>query len=310
MKITCPKCSTAYDVKSESFGAAGRSVKCTRCGTRWHVDAAAETPAPLTAQESKKADSGNAPNNEADAWDETDESLDESRNDESDSDETDSATGTTQPDQGNTKGAVVVQETADAESDAAKAPEKPVDIESLAKRPKIRVRKRRKKREGPSVFSKLRSKVPRFKLHRVAGAIIFASALAVGTMAMTLREEIVARVPDLAGLYSLAGFKVNLRGLEFTDLRTFRELESGTIVLVIEGTIENPTRKATYVPAVRLALRSEDAQEIYAWIVEPKVKQLGAGGTTRFRTRLTSPPDLAADIHVRFTERRNQQAKL
>lgn len=315
MKITCPKCSTAYDVNSESFGTAGRGVKCTRCGTRWHVDSPAEMVTPASAAESKKSgrDTPGKAKIKDIVWQEAGDDIAEDEDAVAGQDGAGSSAAIEMTGIASTEKAVVVQKPPPAESktaEMAKLPEKPVDIESLAKRPKIRVRRRRRKREGPSILTRLNAKAQRIKLHRVAGAFIFAAALAIGAMAMNFREEIVARVPDLAGLYSLAGFKVNLRGLEFSDLRTFREVESGTIVLVIEGTIENPTRKATYVPAVRLALRSEDAQEIYAWIVEPKVRQLEAGATARFRTRLASPPDQAADIHVRFTERRNQQAKL
>ncbi|NRG16868.1 DUF3426 domain-containing protein [Rhizobiales bacterium] len=203
-----------------------------------------------------------------------------------------------------------VQETI-AQAYASEAPQKPKDIESQAKKPKVKVRRRREKRprEGRA-FSNIRSATKKLKLQRVAGTFVFALALAVAALSVQFRAEIVARVPDLASLYQLAGLEVNLRGLAFRDLRTFRELEDGSVVLVIEGTIENPTRKPTYVPAVRLALRSEDAQEIYAWIVEPRVRQLEAGKTTRFRTRLSTPPDLAADIQVRFTDRKNRQAKL
>jgi len=186
---------------------------------------------------------------------------------------------------------------------------RPADIETLAKRPKIVVRQRRSAgslRRMMRVAAKLRRVNPR----RVFGAVVFLTAIGCGLLAVTLRDPIVARMPDLAGLYELAGFNVNLRGLTIEDLRTFREREEGSIVLVVEGNIRNPTREAVVVPAIRFALRSEDAQEIYAWIVEPRVRRLEAGKASRFRTRLASPPDLAADIHVRFTERRSQHARL
>ena len=140
--------------------------------------------------------------------------------------------------------------------------------------------------------------------------MMFFGAVALFALAVTFRTPIVARMPDLAGLFQLAGLHVNLRGLEFRDLRTFREIEDGSIVLVIEGTIANVEKQPMPVPAIRLALRSEDAQEIYAWTMEPRLRRLDVGGTTRFRTRLSAPPDLAADIQVRFVEREQRQARL
>ncbi|MFM9816121.1 hypothetical protein ACKI16_47550, partial [Streptomyces scabiei] len=64
------------------------------------------------------------------------------------------------------------------------------------------------------------------------------------------------------------------------------------------------------VPAIRFALRGDDSQEIYAWSIEPKQALLTPGATMRFRTRLASPPEQAADIQVRMIDRRNQQASL
>ena len=36
MIISCPECQTKYTVPAQSFGAAGRVVKCTKCGNKWH----------------------------------------------------------------------------------------------------------------------------------------------------------------------------------------------------------------------------------------------------------------------------------
>jgi predicted Zn finger-like uncharacterized protein len=53
MIITCPECSTNYQVDAAKFPAAGRKVKCAKCGHSWHQAAPepepvveVETPAP------------------------------------------------------------------------------------------------------------------------------------------------------------------------------------------------------------------------------------------------------------------------
>lgn len=196
-----------------------------------------------------------------------------------------------------------------AEADAA-ASAKPVDIESLARKPKIHVKPRSSEPVLGRLLAAVGQRARRLRPRRVVGTMMFFGAIALCALAVTFRTPIVARMPDLAGLFALAGLDVNLRGLEFRDLRTFREIEDGAIVLVIEGTIVNVEREAVPIPAVRLALRSEDAQEIYAWTMEPRLRRLDVGGTTRFRTRLSAPPDLAADIQVRFVERKERQVRL
>lgn len=199
---------------------------------------------------------------------------------------------------------------AGAGDDAEAAAAKTVDIESLARKPKIHVKPRSSEPILRRILSAAGRQARRVRPRRVVGMLLFCGAIALGALAVTFRTPIVARMPDLAGLFQLAGLDVNLRGLEFRDLRTFREMEDGSIVLVIEGTIANIEKQPMPVPAIRLALRSEDAQEIYAWTMEPRLRRLDVGGTTRFRTRLSAPPDLAADIQVRFVERKQRQARL
>jgi predicted Zn finger-like uncharacterized protein len=46
MILTCPQCATQYRVDAAKFPASGRSVRCAKCGHRWHQDAPeAEAPA-------------------------------------------------------------------------------------------------------------------------------------------------------------------------------------------------------------------------------------------------------------------------
>ena len=44
MILTCPSCDTRYSVDGSKFPAAGRTVRCAKCGHSWHQ--AGETPEP------------------------------------------------------------------------------------------------------------------------------------------------------------------------------------------------------------------------------------------------------------------------
>ena len=334
MKITCPDCATSYQVKDSLIGSEGRSVKCARCGARWQAQAEADTTsietelpesAAIAAEEARAPEMAGAMDDPAaDAfagtgpddmdWSEslpaeTDVSSDATTGDDDASFGFDAAADLMSAD--DPFASTLEGAGADGAQEDEDEGAQPIDIETLARRPKIQVKEKSDepvyKRIARTTAHHMRQVRPR----RVVGAGLFALALALFGFAFLLRTPIVARIPDLAGLYALAGFEVNLRGLEFKDLRTFRELDDGSIVLVIEGTIQNVSGEPAYVPAVRFALRSEDAQEIYAWVVEPRARRLETSGTTRIRTRLASPPDLAADIHVRFVERaREKQASM
>lgn len=44
MKITCPNCTTSYQVPDDYIGTEGRSVRCANCGDTWHAVPEPETP--------------------------------------------------------------------------------------------------------------------------------------------------------------------------------------------------------------------------------------------------------------------------
>lgn len=320
MMITCPDCSTAYRVSAAALGPDGRSVKCARCGTRWHASAEPDTTSIETEvpdETEVEAEVGALAAQSVGAMAAAGDDLDGFPGDEAmdvdageDADAGAGAEDTDTQDTDETFSQDLMSFDAAAEERDTETKKTPVDIESLARKPKIQVKTKPPEPVLRRIVDKVGQRARRVRPQRIVGAMMFFGAIALCAFAVTFRTPIVARMPDLAGLFALAGLEVNLRGLEFRDLRTFREIEDGTIVLVIEGTIENISREPTHVPAVRLALRSEDAQEIYAWIMEPRLRRLNVGGTTRFRTRLSAPPDPAADIQVRFVERGEQQARV
>ncbi|NBN65535.1 DUF3426 domain-containing protein [Microvirga tunisiensis] len=162
----------------------------------------------------------------------------------------------------------------------------------------------------PRDWSKLRRYFNLQTMRRAGGVMILCLSVGLGAWLFFNRSLVVRQAPDLASLFEVIGYEVNLRGLEFRDLRTFREIEGGSAVLVVEGTIQNVTEDPVAVPAVRLALRGEDQQEIYAWTLVPRAVGLEPLSSTRFRTRLADPPETAADIQVRFIDRARQQAGL
>src|ERR1700744_5920812 len=46
MILTCPQCATKYTVDGTKFPAAGRSVRCAKCGHVWHQIGPQPAPAP------------------------------------------------------------------------------------------------------------------------------------------------------------------------------------------------------------------------------------------------------------------------
>ncbi len=309
MKIQCPDCSTSYDIKPEVLGGDGRSVKCVRCGNRWFVrpkDAADE------------GDDGDGVANVAPDGEDAQNTADEAEWAADEAEEERSAENTDPAPDPEPEPAPTADKTAaepspsEFEADDAPGGEtdddgQPVDIETLAKRPKINVNPNKFKRNH---FGAVSNWLARRNYRRIGGVVLFGVALTACVFVVLIRDSIVKQAPDLASLFETIGFEVNLRGLEFRDLRTFSEVESGKQVLVVEGSIRNIGEENARVPAVRLSIRGTDLQEIYAWTVEPRTTTLKGLDETRFRTILSDPPAGASDIHVRFIDRGQRQVIL
>ncbi len=288
MKIACPSCATTYEIAADTLGPAGRSVRCAKCGTSWHCQVPENT-----AQEAAEP-VPEPPPAELDPDIAAFEAVDEPP--EAPAVEIDDPVGPAEATEADVQDAAL---TIDVQPGGfAETVESVEDPERRKRRSLFRraPRKRRRSSVGkrPSVLRSL-SGIP----------ALVATFVLIGAMFL-VRESVVRAVPDLASAYQLVGLDINLRGLAFEKLQTFREVSGGSPNLVIEGLIRNVTDDIKKVPAVRLALRGADAQEIYAWTVNPAADRLRARGTVRFRTRVTVPTDLAADIHLRFVDKDRQ----
>lgn len=309
MKITCPDCNTSYGIKPEALGPEGRSVKCAKCGNRWFVspkDEDKDTAAfEADAAEDDSPGKPAADNKTDTAKDEEDWAADadagvDDQDDFAAEDDPEPVADVKPPIKDTSPSKAEASSQKSAAEAAPDADPKSADIETLAKRPKIIVNpdKFRTNRIGAIIDWLLRR-----NYRRIGGVLLLGGALAMTVMLVLMRDTLVKQSPDLASLYSMVGLDVNLRGLEFRNLRTFMEVEDGRRVLVVEGSIRNLQKERNSVPAVRLSIRSADFQEVYAWTVEPRTKNLNALDETRFRTILADPPDGASDIQVRFVDR-------
>jgi hypothetical protein len=135
------------------------------------------------------------------------------------------------------------------------------------------------------------------RLPMIAAAI----AVTVGVMGLIgMRERIVRLAPGAAPLYSAAGLKVNLSGLDLRGVTSKIATDGGRKVLTVEGEIVNLRQEANRVPKVALAVRGPDGRDRYVWTETPPKTKLSAGETMAFRARLASPPADGTDVMVRF----------
>jgi hypothetical protein len=131
---------------------------------------------------------------------------------------------------------------------------------------------------------------------------------AMGALVMALlvwRADVVRLMPQTAAFYRLVGLDVNLRGVQFKDVKVSTETVEGKPVLVISGVIVGQTNKPVDLPRLRFAVRDAQGAEIYAWNTVLDQSVLKPGERAAFKSRLASPPAEGRSIDVRFFNKRD-----
>jgi predicted Zn finger-like uncharacterized protein len=230
MILTCPQCDTRYQADEAKFPAAGRNVRCAKCGNVWHQAAPAAEAVP------------------------------------------EAAAVTAEPEQ------TVADETP-----------LPRRADSL----RMRGAPAPSAEPGASWLG---------RLGVAAGWLVLVAVIVlIGFSAVRYRQEITAMWPQSSSVYSALGLPV--RGLDFRDLRSSRESEDGQVVLAVSGTIFNDSARELPVPqSVLVTLSDEKNHEIYHWNFSPSVATLKPGQSSKFITRLSSPPATARHLEIRFAK--------
>ena len=282
MRIVCPHCTTSYAVKLETLGAAGRTVRCSRCKEVWlaRPEDAVDATAPVAAMAA--AGPSSAESDAAAEW----EAM--ARQEEAE----------TTP----VVDSPSISADWPAENEASRnASDWPSvareDVESHADAPSRR----------RSLLRRMLPPLPRPHLHLPAATLPTACAAmaALAIALMVWRADIVRLLPQTALFYQTIGLDVNLRGLAFKDLKITNETVDGKPVLVIEGLIVGETRKAVDLPRLRFAVRDAQGAEIYAWNAVLEQPVLKPGERVFFKSRLASPPPEGRNIDVRFFNKRD-----
>jgi len=81
--------------------------------------------------------------------------------------------------------------------------------------------------------------------------------------------------------------------------------EAHASALVVEGAVENVGNREIDAPALRLAVRSADGDEIFVWTAHPAKTHLLPGERSRFSSRLEAPPSAGVDVAVTLEAKRD-----
>lgn len=285
MHIICPHCTTSYAIELATLGAAGRTVRCSRCKEVWlarpedATDLNAKVPAMAEASASASS---------ADAAAEWDALAREGGSEEQQTPVVDSPS-------------ISADWPANGET-----PAPATDWPSIARNDMHDVRAARPQRQ--SWFRKLlRPLAPAGTAGKpfVSPTTVCAAMGALVLGLVIWRVEVVRLLPQTAAFYKMVGFDVNLRGLMFKDVKISTETVEGKPVLVIEGVIVGQAKKPVELPRLRFSVRDAQGAEIYAWNAVLEQPVLRPGERAWFKSRLASPPPEGRNIDVRFFNKRD-----
>jgi predicted Zn finger-like uncharacterized protein len=275
MHIVCPHCTTSYAIELATLGAAGRTVRCSRCKEVWlarpedAVEIVAKAPAMAVASQQAGGDDAAA------EW----------------------------------AALAREQDAAEAEPPVVDSPSISADWPAEADRPSTaRGDSREAAPQRPSWFRRLLRPPVLFRASGKPFVSLTTACAAMGALVLALiiwRVDVVRLLPQTAALYRLVGLEVNLRGLMFKDVKVSTETVEGKPVLVIEGVITGETRKPVELPRLRFSVRDAQGAEIYAWNAVLEQSVLKPGERAWFKSRLASPPPEGRNIDIRFFNKRD-----
>lgn len=129
-------------------------------------------------------------------------------------------------------------------------------------------------------------------------ATILVAGIGVLVIGRDAIEAAVSSLSAMVGLEAPPGAELHI-----SAVTSFREETAGGDVLVVEGTVTNPTENARPLPAIRVALLDTEDAELQHVMVVPDQQVLVPGERFAFSARLEQPAPTARRIKVSFSAR-------
>ncbi len=117
------------------------------------------------------------------------------------------------------------------------------------------------------------------------------------------RIELVAFYPPLAKLYEQLGIPVEAAqwlGLELHNLKSATVLDGGTTKVTVSGDVVNVGGTERGLPAIRIAMRGAQGQDLGAFTVKLEQNSIAADEKLSFNVQLPAPKDEVTDLEVAF----------
>lgn len=287
MILVCPNCSSRFKVKPEALGDAGRTVRCAKCGHKWHagkddlidpedvksLSAAAKGGAkqPAKAAAAKKAAPAKPKEPPPPPPDEPE----------------DDPVPVPDADPGMPGG-----DEPDEDEDLGAPPPPPPMMDGP---------------EPPPIPSEAdfapRSTVPMRRKSPLAAWIgLFVIVLLAAAGAYSFQKQIVAAYPPAAKIYQAVGIHVDLlgHGLELPEPEAEAVIDGDSRRLLVKGSVNNPTDETVVIPKLGGILKDASGTILHEWAFEAEKPEAFPGESIAYETMVESPPRGATSLEVTF----------
>ena len=288
MILVCPNCSSRFKVKPEALGDAGRTVRCAKCGNKWHagqedlidpedvksLSAAAQAgkqPAAKKAVAKKAAVPGSAPAAAPEPEEAPPPPPDEPEDDFADQGPDDMG----------------------AEDDDDLGAPPPPPMMDGPEPPPI---------PSESDFAP-RSTVPMRRKSPLAAWIVLFVIILVGSAgAFVFRADIVSAYPPANKIFRTIGYPVDMlgHGLELPQPNAEAVIDGDKRQLLIKGSMTNTTDETIVIPKLGGVLKDATGGILHEWVFEAEKPEAFPGETIGYESVVENPPRGATSLEVTF----------
>ena len=129
-------------------------------------------------------------------------------------------------------------------------------------------------------------------------ALAAALAFTLGAGGWTAHTHSARLAPWVAPILRSIGYPWRTTGLKILSVSSRLTAEGRAPALLVEGEVVNASNREIDAPALRLAVRSADGEEIFVWTAHTAKTHLAPGARSRFSSRLEAPPSAGVDVAV------------
>jgi len=287
MLISCPNCATNFSVPDHALGPNGRTLKCAKCGHKWHQDAprpeddfgldASSFPPPMPSRPEPRMDDDFQPVSSPSDLDMDSDRREPSftRSSDMDLDDTPDLDAPPVPDFGPGVRSNDVQGEVDLDS-----PAQPI----------------------PDMFATAPKKGGTGSLWLVLLLMLLGGAAG---GAYYFQDKVVEIWPPAHAIFTELGLRHEKpgAGLELRNAGTpERFVHNDTEVLIVRGIIANVSDRERSVPSMKLVLLDKDKNVVQEKSAQPPVTALKPADTASFRIILERPDPNAVEVNVMFVD--------